>query len=209
MSTETPLPLGDRLKASLVLYAGVMTIYFASGHAARTARMSLGTPVDDAIPFVPEAMLGYALAYVVPVALLWVTQTAEGMRLMQRACLLAYAMAAPFFVLMPVRDADPPLPGDSWAERLLEWNRAADLTKNAFPSMHVGLAVLLALIGFRRSAAWGWSLLACAGVIAASTLLVKQHYIVDIPAGALVALAAFRLTHGPLRGPSPEEGSPE
>lgn len=196
MPSDAPLPLPDRLKASLVLYACVMTIYFSAGHVARPPWISLRTPLDDVLPFVPEAMLGYALAYVVPLALLWVEVTLSGVRRMMRACLLAYAMASFFFVVMPVRDADPPLAGDSWAERLLDWNRAADITKNAFPSMHVGLAVLLALIAFRRSAAWGWGLTACAVVISASTLLVKQHFIVDIPAGAIIAFAAFRIIYG-------------
>ena len=195
MQPDEPLPLGDRLKASLVLYACVMTIYFSAGHVARPPHVSLSTPLDDAIPFVPEAMLGYGLAYVVPLALLWVETTLQGVRRMTRACLLAYAMAGAVFVLMPVRDADPPLQGTSWAERLLDWNRSADLTKNAFPSMHVGLAVLLALIAFRKHPAWGWALSTCALVISVSTLLVKQHFIVDIPAGALVAIAAYHVVY--------------
>lgn len=196
MRADEPMSLRDRFLASLALYAGVMTIYMSAGHVARPPQVSLVTPLDDAIPFVPAAMYGYALAYVVPVALLWVEVSREGVARMTRACLLAYAMAAAFFVVMPVIDADPPIAGSSLAERLLEWNRAADPTKNAFPSMHVGLAVLLALIGFQRSRAWGWALLTCGAIISVSTLLVKQHFILDIPAGAIVALAAFRLTHG-------------
>jgi membrane-associated phospholipid phosphatase len=196
------MPLADRLKWSLVLYAGVMSIYFAAGHVARPPWVSLRTPLDDAIPFVPAAMWGYALAYVVPVALLWVAVDEAGMKRMTRAALLAYMMAAPFFALMPVRDADPPVDGVTLSERALIWNRAADVTKNAFPSMHVGLAVLLALIGFRRSRGWGIALLSGAAIISVSTLLVKQHFVADIPAGALVAWLAFRLTH-------PREGSTE
>lgn len=191
-----PMPVGARIRWSLALYASVMTIYFAAGHAARPPWISLRTRLDDAIPFVPEAMPGYALAYVVPLALLFVATTPEGMRRMARACLLAYAMAAPFFVLLPVRDADPPVEGVTWAERALLWNRAADVTKNAFPSMHVGLAVLLGLVAWRHHRAWGVALFACAAVISASTLLVKQHFIVDLPAGALVAVAAFTVVYG-------------
>lgn len=208
MEADEPMPLADRLAASLVLYAGVMSIYFAAGHVARPPHLGLETRLDAAIPFVPEGMAGYALAYVVPVALLWVETSRAGVRRMSRACLLAYAMAAPFFVLLPVADRDPPVTGDTWAERLLVFNRAADLTKNAFPSMHVGLAVLLALIAWRRSKPWGIALALCAVVIAVSTLLVKQHFLVDIPAGALVALAAFTLVYGARRTDSPAQESP-
>jgi len=192
----TPLPLLERVKLSAVVYASCMSIYFAAGIAARAPHVVLATRLDHAIPFRPQAMFGYGLAYVIPASLLWVEVTEEGMRRLLRAVLLAYAMAAPFFLLMPVVAADPPVEGASFSERLLLWNRAADTTKNAFPSMHVGLAVLLALIGWRRSRAWGLGLGACAAVIAVSTLLVKQHFLADIPAGVVVAYLAFRATYG-------------
>jgi membrane-associated phospholipid phosphatase len=193
---EPDLPMRDRILYSLVLYAGVMGTYFAAGSIARPPLVSVATPLDDAIPFVPEAMVGYALAYVVPLALLFVETTEHGIRRMMRAAFLAYLAAAPFFVVMPVRDADPPLQPTNALQRMLVANRDADKSKNAFPSMHVGLATLLALIGSRRSRAWAWGLGACALLICASTLLVKQHFLVDLPAGALIAWMAYRVVYG-------------
>ena len=181
---------------SLVLYAGVMSIYFVAGSVARPPLTSIKLPFDDWIPFIPEAMLGYGLAYIVPLSLLWVETTESGMRRMMRAALLAYMMAAPFFLVMPVQDADPPLVATNALQHLLELNRAADHSKNAFPSMHVGLATLLALIGARRSRAWGWGLGLVAVAIALSTLLVKQHFLLDLPAGAIIAYVAYRIVYG-------------
>lgn len=180
---------------SLVLYAGVMSIYFGAGTIARPPLVSIKTPLDDWFPFVPEAMLGYGLAYVVPLALLFVETTESGMRRMTRAALLAYMMAAPFFLVMPVQDADPPLVPTNALQELLAMNRAADQSKNAFPSMHVGLATLLALIGARRAAAWGWGLGILAVLISLSTLLVKQHFLLDLPAGAIIAYIAYRIVY--------------
>ena len=182
---------------SLVLYAGVMTIYFVAGSVARPPLVSVKTPLDDWIPFIPEAMLGYGLAYLVPFALLLVETTESGFRRMMTAALLAYAIASPFFVVMPVQDADPAFVPTNALQQLLEVNRLADQSKNAFPSMHVGLAVLLALIGRRRSMAWAWGLGALAVLIALSTLLVKQHFLVDIPAGAIIAYLAYRIVYRP------------
>ena len=196
--TTADMPFRDRLLASLVLYAGVMSIYFGAGSIARPPWLSVKTPLDDLIPFVPAAMPLYALAYVVPLALLWVETTEHGVRRMMRAAFLAYAIAAPFFVAMPVQDADPAIDQPhTTCERLLCVNRDADRSKNAFPSMHVGLATLLALIGWRRSRAWGVALGASAGLIAVSTLLVKQHFLEDLPAGSIVAWVAFRAVYGP------------
>lgn len=190
------MPLRARLLHTIALYAGAMTVYFAAGHSARPPWTSVATPLDDALPFWPWAMAGYALAYLVPVSLVFVETSHAGHRRLSRAVLLAYLMAAPFFLAMPVQDADPPVQASDAAEHALVVNRGLDTTKNAFPSMHVGLAVLLALVGARRSRAWGWGLGLCAAMIVVSTLFVKQHFVVDLPAGALVAWLAFRLTYG-------------
>jgi membrane-associated phospholipid phosphatase len=101
---------------------------------------------------------------------------------------------------MPVQDADPPLQPSTWLEHGLEVNRVADQTKNAFPSMHVGLAVLLTLIGLRVCRGWGLVLGVATAVIVVSTLLVKQHFLADLPAGAIVGWAAFRAVYGPVTG---------
>lgn len=195
-AADERMPLRARLLHTIALYAGAMSIYFAAGHVARPPWTDVSTPLDDALPFWPWAMAGYALAYVVPVSLVFVETSVGGHRRLSRAVLLAYLMAAPFFLAMPVQDADPPVQASDAAEHALVLNRGLDTTKNAFPSMHVGLAVLLALVGARRSRPWGWTLGLCAGLIIVSTLFVKQHFVVDLPAGALVAWAAFRLTYG-------------
>jgi membrane-associated phospholipid phosphatase len=199
---DTTLHARDRIVLSLALYAAVMSLYFAAGSMARAPWWTARTALDDAVPFRTLGMVGYALVYLVPFSLLWVETTWGGVRRMMRAALLAYALAAPVFVALPVIDADPPLTPVTWSDALLEWNRAADESQNLFPSMHVGLATLLALVGARRSKAWAWALGGSAVVIAASTLLVKQHYLVDLPAGAAVGWLAFRTVYGPpLRRP--------
>ena len=123
-----------------------------------------------------------------------------GVRRMIRTVLLGYLMASPFFIAMPVADADPPIEvsqgGAISAEELLVVNRGLDRTKNALPSMHVGLATMLALIGWHRSRAWGVALGTAALLIAVSTLLVKQHFLVDLPAGAIVGWLAHRIVYG-------------
>ena len=202
------LPLRDRLVFVVSIWAAVMAIYFAAGLAARPPHVAVATPLDDLVPFVPAAMAGYALVYVMPLASLFLERTEAGLRRMRRALLVAYALAAPFFLALPVDDADPPLAPATVLEDLLELNRSTDRTKNAFPSMHVGAAVVLTLIARRRSRAWGAVLGVATAVIVVSTLLVKQHFLVDLPAGALVGWIAFRHAHGSgADGPDPAGGA--
>jgi membrane-associated phospholipid phosphatase len=64
-----------------------------------------------------------------------------------------------------------------------------DSPGTAFPSSHVAgvlTAAFLAFRWFRRPAAWFWAVGALA--VAASTVYTRNHFLVDVAAGALVAL---------------------
>jgi len=66
-----------------------------------------------------------------------------------------------------------------------------DRPYNCFPSLHVGYAVLAALTCYRIHRGWGIAALVYAALIGISTLYTKQHYIVDVVAGALLAYVAY------------------
>ncbi len=98
-----------------------------------------------------------------------------------------------FFLVVPVQGPRPAVAGQNLMFRMLE---SYDRPLNCFPSLHVGLAVYTVLsaggildgrlsAGIRRtilSLAWLWT-----GLIAYAALATKQHYAVDLPAGALLA----------------------
>jgi hypothetical protein len=64
---------------------------------------------------------------------------------------------------------------------------------SAMPSMHVGIAVLLAILGFASGKRWlGWSLAGFAGVIFVGSILLGWHYAVDGYLGAATALFSER-----------------
>ncbi|PQO23000.1 inositol phosphorylceramide synthase [Rhodobacteraceae bacterium WD3A24] len=64
---------------------------------------------------------------------------------------------------------------------------------SAMPSMHVAVATLLALYGFRYAPWAGWLLTGFAGVIMAGSVMLAWHYAIDGYAGALVAWGCWRL----------------
>ncbi|MSQ02914.1 MAG: phosphatase PAP2 family protein [Myxococcales bacterium] len=106
-------------------------------------------------------------------------------------CSLACGLA---FVVDPTtypREAWPLPAGDSLTLREFADLRAADSPSNCLPSLHVALAWGLALN-------WsGWLMraralpLVWAGAVTLATLTTKQHYLIDLPAGAAVGAAAF------------------
>jgi membrane-associated phospholipid phosphatase len=63
---------------------------------------------------------------------------------------------------------------------------------NVFPSLHVAHSVLVTLLYLQHDRRRSPLVAAGTALIALSTVLVKQHYIVDVPAGALLAWLCYR-----------------
>lgn len=143
----------------------------------------------ELIPFVPEAEFVYMLGYALPlVALLRIPDGRTLVRLVT-AFLLTLAVAYATYLLLPVYLERPELEVTSLATYLLSLEYR-DPSYNHFPSLHVATAVLLYLscqAGLRRPVLLAVFVVA----IAASTMLVKQHYVVDLAYGAALAAAAW------------------
>lgn len=83
--------------------------------------------------------------------------------------------------------------GNGFALWGLRFLYSADPPYNCFPSLHVGHSVVSAVTCHRVHRHVGTIALLCAGLVALSTLFTKQHYVVDVIAGAALAFAACAL----------------
>jgi membrane-associated phospholipid phosphatase len=96
-----------------------------------------------------------------------------------------------FFLFFPVetparwRDLNR---GVSVSERFLNFVRRFDSPSNCFPSMHVSVAMLTA---FHAQAQLGPLVFLFPALIAVSCVYTKQHYLIDLPAGAGLGWMAF------------------
>jgi hypothetical protein len=94
----------------------------------------------------------------------------------------------PLFVLWPVSD---PWQTQGWfGGAACPWwwqGMHTDLRTFTCPSLHVGVAVAAALAMGRvaRARCWRWGWWAWAWLVAASTLAVRTHWLIDLPLGAL------------------------
>ena len=188
-----------RRAALTLLAAAFAAAFFVTNELLRGREApSLETPLDRAIPFFPPAVVAYGLVYfflLVPVL------EVRDLRLFARAvyAFCAYNLVAlAVFLLLPTRFPRPAaLPVDSfftWAVALVY---AADPGYNNFPSLHVANAVFIACVARRVDRPAGAVITALAAAIAASTVLVKQHWIVDVIAGGALGWAACRLGVAP------------
>lgn len=148
-------------------------------------------PLDAWIPLVPEFIVFYMLGYLfVLVPCLLVRERKAFYSATVVFCLML-AVAFLLFRYMPVQMHKTYAVGDDWFSRLAYFQQSKDTPYNNFPSLHVALNVYAyALIAWqvRRIPAWWlpWPLL-----IVVSTLLVKQHLVIDVLGGGLLAWAGF------------------
>jgi hypothetical protein len=180
-------------------------------------RVRLHFDFEPRVPFVEEAVLGYASIYGVFGLVPFVLRQRRELDQLGKALLLIMAVASPLFLVLPGQAAFP-VSGDPgvWAH-LVEGVRWMAGNNNYFPSLHVGLSNACLLVMAGRAPRLARFLLLAWGVcIAASTVLLHQHYLIDVAGGyALAALGRFvaeRETRGfpggavalffPARGPS-------
>lgn len=111
-------------------------------------------------------------------------------------------MSGVIFLAYPTMIHRPPVLGAGLSADLLRWVRALDPPNNCFPSLHVGLAFLCAMLQMRISLRLGLIVLLWATLIAASTLTTKQHYFLDVAGGGIVAGIGYALFFaGPIARP--------
>jgi membrane-associated phospholipid phosphatase len=190
---EKPVP---RARYFLVLAAQYI-VWLAAylGVNAITAGRSMATPLlgfERAIPLVVWAYPVYASVYLTVLLPLYLCRTRRGFALTQIAIGVASLLAFAVFLLWPM-PYPRPLLGTGGMEGMLAMEYQIDQPRCTFPSLHVAIAWLLYL-GMRDEApAWRTPLLLLALGVAVSTLLVKQHFVVDVIGGWVLAELSWRL----------------
>ncbi len=160
--------------------------------------ISLRTPLDDAIPFVPESIWIYASVYVAMLFPAFVVQSRALFRRVVVAYAIVVAVSLAGFVLVPVSSLEfrPDFTGVE-PTRFVEWglktNFALDPPVNLFPSLHLGATTVAALAALRAHPKVGRLALLALAAIAVSICTVKQHYWLDGAAGLAVGAGAWWL----------------
>ncbi len=158
------------------------------------------TTWDQAIPFLPWTIWLYGTAtWAAGIAFLQAPDRIACRRLFF-AVVLASCICWVFFGLYPTTYPRHlyPLPAiDSWTIREFADLRASDTPAHCFPSQHVALAWSLGLT-WAAFLQRPWAKLLpvlWAVVVSVCTLTTKQHYLIDVPSGFIVGVAAFAITH--------------
>jgi membrane-associated phospholipid phosphatase len=182
------------LTLSGVLIVGAYQFYFWCQRNVLFKPRVFRSPVDDLIPYLPEWVRIYSLLYYP--AILYVNvvlKTAEQFTRVAFSYLLLLALQALSFIVFPVRTPHhwrPAQERSGCSESFLAFVQRYDAPTNSFPSMHTSDAMVTApyLYGHIGPLAFAFPFL-----IGLSCVFTKQHYLVDVPAGAGLDWVAFRV----------------
>ena len=190
-------PAGVRLRAEWRLKLGLYVVlsvafcaayYLVGNYPLRTPTVLPMTAVDRAVGFDPRWVWVYESVFMlIPLGAMLATRRTE-LLTYARAFVVLSVFGVAFFVVFPTQCPRPAgYVGGAYAVMA-----AIDPATYAFPSMHVALALQSVLFGgtvLRGARGVAWRV--CAGVwlllIAYATLATKQHYAVDLLAGAAAA----------------------
>lgn len=167
-------------------------IFIAHGVSDRT----LHTPelaLDGAIPLVPAWALVYGALYLFLIVLpVFVVREQEHIRRTFLAYLTVWIAAYVCFVVYPtIAPRGDDVAGEGFAAWGLRFLYSADPPYNCFPSIHVAHSFVSALACYPLNRRVGSFAIACASLVALSTLFTKQHYVLDVVAGVLLAGIAW------------------
>lgn len=192
------MPLRYKLLAALTLL-----VVAAAGFLALDLYLSAGsfhdvsTALDARVPFAPAWVWVYAAYYpfcFLPLACPGILTDDGVFKRAVAGFALQFALSFPVFWLYPTAAARPDPAGSGWSLEAVRLLYRVDPGFNVFPSLHVSNAVFVAFLAWRlRGRAWGAAALFGAALISASTVLVKQHYLADLPSGAALGALAFAL----------------
>lgn len=165
---------------------------------ANAVHHSIPVPFENAIPFAPEWVTVYTATFI-----FWLLGLAVCMTRERELCFrmfsgiyIAELICAVFFVAMPTVIVRPEATGGVYYDRLLAQLYAADQPTNLFPSMHC-MFVYMVFRGFMiakldKPVIIGSGLFAA--LVCASTVFVKQHFLLDTFAGIILGEVAVTLS---------------
>ena len=162
---------------------------FNRGRAANVPELA----IDRAIQLEPAWMLVYGSVFLFAFLPALVVRGAELTRRVLWSYILVEFLAFAGFLAYPTSLPRPAVLGDGFFPWTLGLTYDVDSPRNCFPSLHVAWAFVAALSCYRVHRGVGLAAMGWACLVGVSTLYTKQHYLVDVIAGVIMAILAYVL----------------
>ena len=191
------------IRVNVIYWCIYIASFFAVERIVTTPRYVISSPLDDMIPFTKYAIVFYVLWFpYIAYSLIYFVLKSEKRDFWKLSVSLMVSMMPTllFYIFMPngIQLRPSSVEGNdifAWAVRLI-WN--SDNTCNVCPSLHVIVTVLIDMAWTTSSItkdkpAWRWASHVVDILICASTVLLKQHSIIDVFCGIGVAVVVRAL----------------
>ena len=183
----------------LVVLFNTMAYYLTKWIMQDAEHYDLSFFMDDMLPFVPFFVLFYVLAY-----LQWGAHYVFHSHVSREFCyhivtadLMAKIVCMVFFIVLPTEIERPVIEGNGFWNALTGMIFSSDTPRNLFPSIHCleSWFCFRAALRIKRAPAWyAPAQLVLTVLVFASTVLIKQHFVVDIVGGIVIAELCWILT---------------
>ena len=193
-----------------IVWAVWIPLYVAGFFAAQaiitpeSAHIVAYLPVDDTIPFVPFFVVFYYLWFPFMGTVGFYFLFTDAIALKRYMLCLGWGFCVVLLLYFLIPSGQELYPesypeGDVFA-RVVRWLHGYDSTVNVFPSGHVmgALVTLFAVCNSQKLCKWYFALPSALLTlcICLSTVLIKQHSLLDVIAGALLCLGLYFAVYG-------------
>lgn len=198
-----------RIQRIIPLYAIIPLLFcfFVNNIVYFGIRMFMGnayhydftTALDNMVPFEPAWVSIYLLCYI-----FWFVNYVlvgrmgkEHLYRFVTADVISRLICGLFFIFLPTTNVRPEIMGTGIWDSLMAWLYAADAPTNLFPSIHclTSWYCYIGIRGKKEVSPWYQRFsLVFALLVCASTQFTKQHYLVDVLGGVLLAQVCYMLS---------------
>lgn len=154
-------------------------------------RLFLRTPIDQALPVVPVFAVPYVSLepFIYGSLVVFLLFRARLFQSAVSSMIVTFLVSYLFFAFLQTYVDRPFLTANDPFTQMIRGVYASDHPYNDFPSLHVSTSTIIAIHWWRFSRR-SWPLIVWAGLVALSTVMVKQHYVPDIAGGLVLAFAS-------------------
>jgi membrane-associated phospholipid phosphatase len=180
-----------RFLVSLVVFFFLNIGYAFMAMLPKHALSYIASSIDNAIPLVPFFLIFYVAGDLFFLTPFYVVKKEKAFTKMAVLYIAIMLVSFILFALIPVPMHKEAPNGTDMFSKLTVWYQKQDTNFNNFPSLHVSLNLFGLLMLFEHNKKIALYALPLAALIIASTLLIKQHFFVDVIGGILLACLAY------------------
>ena len=175
--------------AMVALFAIIPAYLFIGGHFRATPTLHVpATALDAMLPVLPAGSIVYGSLLLAPLLPVFVIHHVELVDRTIKSFLMTWLTAYVVFLFHPtVNRQIPKVTEEGFFAAALRLIYDSDTPYNCFPSLHVAQCFLAASACWRVHRGVGMAAGFWAGLVALSTLFTKQHYVLDVAGGVVLA----------------------